>query len=103
MKYEVGEKLANKYNMKFYETSSINGNNVDKIFYDTTEIIFINGDNNYYNLTNNDCRITFTSRGAAAEGKKKILLIFLIIKLNILMLIFISIIYCNYFGSVTVS
>ena len=56
MKYEVGEELDN---------------NVDKIFYDTTEIILIKGDNNYYDLTNDDCRITFTSRGAVAEGKKK--------------------------------
>ena len=71
MKYEVGEELANRYNMKFYETSAINGNNVDKIFYDTTEIILIKGDNNYYDLTNNDYRITFASRGAVAEGKKK--------------------------------
>ena len=52
-------------------SSANNGNNVDKIFYDITEIIVINGDNNYYDLTNNDCRITFTSRGAVAEGKKK--------------------------------
>ena len=71
MKYEVGEELANRYNMKFYETSAFNGNNIDKLFYDTTEIILINGDNNYYDLTNDDCRITFTSRGAVAEGKKK--------------------------------
>ena len=48
MKYEVGEELDN---------------NIDKIFYDTTEIILIKGDNNYYDLTNDDCRITFTSRG----------------------------------------
>ena len=71
MKYEVGEELANRYNIKFYETAEINGNNVYNIFYDTTEIILINGDNNYYDLTNNFCRITFTSRGAVAEGKKK--------------------------------
>ena len=56
MKYEVGEELANI---------------VDKIIYDTTEIILINGVNNNYDLTNDDCRITFTSRGAVAEGKKK--------------------------------
>ena len=88
MKYEVGEELANI---------------VDKIFYYTTEIILINGDNNYYDLTNNDCRITFSLRKAITEGKKKILLIFLIIKLNILLLIFISIIYCNYFHNMTIS
>ena len=56
--------------MKFYETSAINGNNVDKIFYNTTEIILINGDNNYYDLTNDNCRITFTSRGAVVKVKK---------------------------------
>ena len=50
--------------MNFYETSAINSNNVDNIFYDTTEIILIKGDNNYYDLTNDDCRITFTSRKA---------------------------------------
>ena len=69
--YEEGEELANRYNMKFYETSTINSNNVDKIFYDTTEIILINGDNNYYDLTNNDCRITFTSWGPLLKVKKK--------------------------------
>ena len=63
MIYDVGEELANRYNMKFYETSAINGNNVDNIFYDTTEIILKSGNNNYYDLTNDDCRITFTSRG----------------------------------------
>ena len=71
MKYEIGKGLANRYNMKLYETSAINGNNVYNRFYDTTEIILINGVNNHYDLTNDDCRITFTSRGAVAEGKKK--------------------------------
>ena len=71
MKYVVGEELANRYNMKYYETSANNGNNVDKIFYDTTEIILINGVNNYYDLTNNDCRITFTSWGPLLKVKKK--------------------------------
>ena len=54
MKYEVGKELANKYNMKFYETAEINGNNVYNIFYDTTEIILIKRDNNYYDLINDD-------------------------------------------------
>ena len=71
MKYEVGEELANRYNMKFYETSAFNGNNADKNFYVTTEIILINMDNNYYDLTNNVCGITFTSRKTITEPKKK--------------------------------
>ena len=68
--YEEGEELANRYNMKFYETSAFNGNNVDKIFYDTTEIILTNMDNNYYDLTNDDCGISFTSRKTVLEHKK---------------------------------
>ena len=70
VKYEEGEELANRYNMKFYETSAFNGNNVDKLFYDTTEIILTNMDNNYYDLTNDDCGITFSSRKTINESKK---------------------------------
>ena len=70
VKYEEGEELANRYNMKFYETSAFNGNNVDKLFYDTTEIILTNMDNNYYDLTNDDCGITFSSRKTINEHKK---------------------------------
>ena len=70
VKYEEGEELANRYNMKFYETSAFNGNNIDKLFYDTTEIILTNMDNDYYDLTNDECGITFISRKAIMASKK---------------------------------
>ena len=69
--FEEGEELANRFNMKFYETSAFNGNNIDKVFYDTAEIILTKMENNYYDLTNNECGITFSSGKKIKEFKNK--------------------------------
>ena len=54
--YEEGEEFANRNNMQFFETSALNGNNIDKLFNDTVENIIKKMENNYYpNLK--DCGI----------------------------------------------
>ena len=64
--YEEGEELANRFNMMFFETSALNGDNIDKLFNDTAETIVKKMENNYYDLSNEDCGIKLGS------GKKKI-------------------------------
>jgi len=64
--YEEGEDLANRFNMMFFETSALNGDNIDKLFNDTAETIVKKMENNYYDLSNEDCGIKLGS------GKKKI-------------------------------
>ena len=54
--YEEGEEFANRNNMQFFDTSAVNGNNIDKLFNDTVENIIKKMENNYYpNLK--DCGI----------------------------------------------
>ena len=54
--YEEGEEFANRNNMQFFETSALNGNNIDKLFNDSVENIIKKMQNNYYpNLK--DCGI----------------------------------------------
>ena len=55
--YEEGEELANRFNMKFYETSACTGKNIDKLFYETTEGIIKGIEKNIYDLSNDDCGI----------------------------------------------
>ena len=63
--YEEGEDLANRFNMKFYETSACTGKNIDKLFYETTEKIIKGIENNLYDLSNDECGIT------PGSGRKK--------------------------------
>ena len=55
--YEEGEDFANQNNMQFFETSALNGSNIDKLFNDTVESIIKKIENNYYK--DKDCGIEF--------------------------------------------
>ena len=54
---EEGRELAEKYEMKFYETSAKIGENVHDIFYDSVDEIAKKMDQNYYDLENDMCGI----------------------------------------------
>ena len=54
---EEGRELAEKYEMKFYETSAKIGENVNDIFYDSVDEIAKKMDQNYYDLENDMCGI----------------------------------------------
>ena len=54
---EEGRELAEKYEMKFYETSAKTGENVNDIFNDSVEEIAKKIDQNYYDLENDTCGI----------------------------------------------
>ena len=54
---EEGRELAEKYEMKFYETSAKTGENVNDIFYDSADEIAKKIDQNYYDLENDTCGI----------------------------------------------
>ena len=55
--YEEGEDFANQNNMQFFETSALNGSNIDELFNDTVESIIKKIENNYYK--DKDCGIEF--------------------------------------------
>ena len=57
--YEEGEDYANQNNMQFFETSALNGSNIDKMFNDTVESIIRKIENNYYK--DKDCGIDFNT------------------------------------------
>ena len=75
--YEEGEDYANQNNMQFFETSALNGSNIDKMFNDTVESIIRKIENNYYK--DKDCGIDFntnsnnkkTELNKSAPKKKK--------------------------------
>ena len=54
---EEGRELAEKYEMKFYETSAKTGENVNDIFNDSVDEIAKKMDQNYYYLENDTCGI----------------------------------------------
>ena len=54
---EEGRELAEKYEMKFYETSAKTGENVNEIFYDSMEEIANKLDQNFYDLEDDNCEI----------------------------------------------
>ena len=54
---EEGQELAEKYEMKFYETSAKTGENVNEIFYDSMEEIANKLDQNFYDLEDDNCEI----------------------------------------------
>ena len=55
--YEEGEDFANRNGMQFFETSALNGTNIEKLFNDTLESIIKKIDSNYYK--DKDCGIEF--------------------------------------------
>ena len=54
---EEGRELAEKYEMKFYETSAKTGENVNDIFYNAVNEIAKKIDQNYYDIENEPCGI----------------------------------------------
>ena len=58
--YEEGEDFANRNNMQFFETSALNGTNIDKLFNDTVESINRKIEDNYYK--DKDCGIEFNTQ-----------------------------------------
>ena len=54
---EEGRELAEKYEMKFYETSAKTGENVNDIFNDSVDEIAKKMDQNYYDLEKDKCGI----------------------------------------------
>ena len=58
--YDEGEEYANQNNMLFFETSALNGSNIDKMFNDTVESIIRKIENNYYK--DKDCGIEFNKQ-----------------------------------------
>ena len=58
--YEEGEDFANRNNMQFFETSALNGTNIDKLFNDTVESINRKIEENYYK--DKDCGIEFNTQ-----------------------------------------
>ena len=63
--YDEGEEYANQNNMLFFETSALNGSNIDKMFNDTVESIIRKIENNYYK--DKDCGIEFNTN---SDNKK---------------------------------
>ena len=59
--YEEGLNIAERFNMKFYETSAFNGNNINNLFTESLENIIKKIDNGDYDLTTSDCGITANS------------------------------------------
>ena len=76
--YDEGEEYANQNNMLFFETSALNGSNIDKMFNDTVESIIRKIENNYYKdkfcgiefNTNSDNKKTELSKKAPKKKKK---------------------------------
>ena len=56
--FDEGKKLADKYKLPFYETSTKNGENVDKIFEDSAKEIAKKIEQNCYDLTDETCGIS---------------------------------------------
>ena len=66
--YEEGEDFANRNNMQFYETSALNGTNIDKLFNDTVESINRKIEENYYK--DKDCGIEFNTQNKINLNKE---------------------------------
>ena len=57
VKKEEGEEFAEKNEMRFFETSALNGSNIQNIFQDTAKIILDNINNDFYDLSTDECGI----------------------------------------------
>ena len=76
--YEEGEDYANQNNRQFFETSALNGSNIDKMFNDTVESIIRKIENNYYKdkdygidfNTNSNNKKTELNKNAPKKKKK---------------------------------
>ena len=55
--YEEGHELAEKFGIKFYETSAKTGENIQEIFADSVNDIATKLDEGYYDLQKQDCGI----------------------------------------------
>ena len=66
--YEEGEDFANRNNMQFFETSALNGTNIDKLFNDTVESINRKIEDNYYK--DKDCGIEFNTQNKINLNKE---------------------------------
>ena len=66
-----GEDLANRFNMKFYETSALTGKNIDKLFFDAAETILKNIENNYYDLSKDECGIGKKKKNIKMNNQQK--------------------------------
>ena len=54
---EEGEEFANRYGLRFFETSAKNSTNVEQVFYESVEFIANRIDKNYYDMDNEICGI----------------------------------------------
>ena len=54
---EEGQELADKYGLRFYETSAKTGDNVEAIFLDSADEIAKKIDQGFYDLENDTCGI----------------------------------------------
>ena len=55
--YNEGKDFADKYEMLFFEASSITGENIDNIFYESAKLIDKKKEEGYYDLENDECGI----------------------------------------------
>ena len=55
--YNEGKDFADKYEMLFFEASSITGENIDNIFYESAKLIDKKIEEGYYDLENDQCGI----------------------------------------------
>ena len=55
--YNEGKDFADKYEMLFFEASSITGENIDNIFCESAKLIDKKIDDGYYDLENKECGI----------------------------------------------
>lgn len=69
--YEEGKNLATSNNMLFFETSALNGNNIEKLFYDSAETIVKKMQDNVYDLNIEDCGITIKRENNKKDIQKK--------------------------------
>ena len=68
---EEGQKIADKNNMPFYETSSKTGENVEKIFFTLAEAIYENLSNDNPSVNDNDNGSVKIIKNQNTENKKK--------------------------------
>ena len=68
---EEGQKIADKNNMLFYETSAYNGSNINDIFFTLAEAIYENLSNDNPSINDNDNGSVKIIKNQNTENKKK--------------------------------